>query len=324
MDLKTGLISAGVIGLTTLAFRKYCAGGVCKIVKDLSGQVIIITGASNGIGKETARLLARQGATLILACRDKERTLPIIEEIKQDSNNSNIDFIRLDLGDLKSVKEFTVEFKRKYQKLDILINNAGVGATPDRRLTKDGFELIFGTNHIGHFYLTTLLLEHLKKSNAGRIVNVASLMHNGCAMQWDDLNLEKKFNPILAYSQSKLANVLFTKELQRRLSDTKIKVVALHPGTIKTELNRYFDEKWYYAVLFKVIVNPAFQFFGKSRVGGAQTTLYCALEDQDRLQAGGYYSDCKIKKTSKEVTEENAKRLWEVSEKLIAEKTRNF
>ena len=325
MDYKTGLITAGVAGLTAIAYAKLRSKASCKIAKDLTGQVVIITGANTGIGKETTRVLAQMGATVILACRDQEKTRFVLEELKQGTKNDKIDFIRLDLSDLRSIKDFVEEFERKYQTLNILINNAGVGSVPTRKETKDGFELVFGTNHLGHFYLTTLLLDTLKRSTHSRVINVSSLMHKGCKMRWDDLMLEKSFNPIFTYSQSKLANVLFTKELQKRVVDSNIKVVALHPGTIHTELNRHFEEKWYFRIIFTAIINPAFGVFGKTRLQGAQTTLYCALEDYDKLQAGGYYSDCKIAIASGEAcNEENAKKLWEVSEKLIAEKTRNF
>ena len=324
MDFKTGLITAGLVGLTAITYSKLTKA-TCKIVKDLTGQVIIITGANTGIGKETARALARMGATVILACRDKERTQPVVEELIQDTKNKNIEFMRCDLGDLRSIKEFAEEFKRRYQKLNVLINNAGIGSTPERKTTKDGLELVLGTNHVGHFYLTTLLLDVLKKSGPSKVVNVSSLMHKGCKMRWDDLMLEKKFDLVFTYSQSKLANVLFAKELQRRVENDNIKVVSLHPGTIHTELNRHFDEKWFHKVFFRGILHPAMHVFGKTREQGAQTSVYCAVEDYDKLQAGGYYDDCKIAKASAEACkEENGKRLWEMTEKIIAEKTRNF
>jgi len=316
-------IAAGAVGLTALAWmRGYFAGGVCDIKQDLRGQVVIVTGSNTGIGKETAKVLAGMGATVILANRDEARTRPVLDQIKKETKNENVEFIRLDLSDLKSVKEFADNFKRRYQKLNILINNAGVMAIPDRTETKDGFEMQFGTNHMGHFYLTTLLLDVLKKSAPSRIINVSSNGHYFTkSMDWDDLMGTKNYNMNTAYFRSKLANVIFTRELQRRVADSNIKVVSLHPGAVTTDLARYLAERWYWKIALNLIARPIFRIFGKNPLQGAQTTLYCALEDFDELKAGAYYTDCKVKAESPEaLKEENGKKLWNISEKLISEK----
>ncbi len=210
--------------------------GVCNITKDLLGQVVIVTGSNTGIGKETARVLARMGASVVLACRDVGKSLPVVEELKKDTNNENIEFIRLDLMDLKSIKDFSEEFKSKYDRLNILINNAGIMAIPDRRETKDGFELQFGTNHLGHFCLTTLLLDLIKKSAPSRIINLSSVASAIGTMNWNDILFEKGYNLSTAYAQSKLANIIFTKELQRRLKNDNVKVMSVHPGVVATDL----------------------------------------------------------------------------------------
>ena len=314
---------AGVVGLAGFAIaRKYFAGGVCKIKKDLKGQVIIITGSSAGIGKETAKVLAGMGATVILANRDEARTLPILQEIKKETKNEDVEFIRLDLADLKSIKEFVEKFKSRYQSLNILINNAGVMWIPDRKETKDGFEMQMGTNHLGHFYLTTLLLDILKKSAPSRIINVSSSGHTFTnTMGWDDLLFEKKYDMFEAYYRSKLANVVFSKELDRRLADANIKAVSLHPGAIPSELTRNLNDKLHYKILNNVIIAPLMYIFGKSLLQGAQTTLYCALEDHEKLVGGGYYTDCKLNAENPEARKaENWSRLWEESEKLIKAK----
>ena len=322
MDYKTSLATAGILGITAFTFgRKYLAGGVCNIVRDLHGQVVVITGANTGIGKETARVLAQMGASVILACRDIKKSLIVVDELKKETQSDNIEFIHLDLTDMQSIRKFVEEFKSKYQKLNILVNNAGIMAVHDRKTTKDGFELQFGTNHLGHFYLTTLLLDTIKSTENSRIINISSVVSFYVKMNWDDLMLEKNYHMATAYGQSKLANVIFTKELQRRLQDSKVKVFAVHPGVVNTGITRYVVEKWYFKVLFSVIGHPVMHVTGKTPLQGAQTTLYCALEDYEKIKGGAYYSDCKMIKENPEANkEENWKKLWDASEKFIAEK----
>ena len=322
MDSTTTLATAGVIGLTGLYFgKRFFEGGVCNITKDLTGQVVVVTGSNTGLGKETARVLARMGATVVLACRDTTKGAAVLDEIQKETNNKNVELIKLDLSDLKSIKEFADEFKRRHQKLNILINNAGVMTIPDRRLTKDGFEMQHGTNHVGHFYLTTQLLDVIKKAAPSRIINVSSMGHYGGKINWDDIMAEKKYNLMTQYTQSKLANVMFSKELQRRLKDDNVKAVSLHPGAVTTELTRYAKEKWYYNLIFSVFSNTVTNYFWKTPLQGAQTSLQCALEDFDKLEGGAYYSDCKVKKeNSLARKEDDCKRLWEVTEKAINEK----
>jgi len=323
MNFTAGAITVGLVGLGGLVFgRKYLAGGVCNIVKDLTDQVAIVTGSNTGIGKETARVLAKMGATVVLACRDEAKTLVAVEELRKDTGNERIEFIRLDLSDLKSVKEFAKEFQERHNKLNILVNNAGIMAIPERRLTKDGYEMQFGTNHLGHFYLTTLLIDLMKRSAPCRIVNLSSVASSVGKMNWEDLNYEKGgYNMSTAYAQSKLANILFTKELQRRYGDAGIRAYAVHPGVVTTDLTRYMNEKWYINAVMTVIGNPFMKLFGKNPLQGAQTSLYCALEDFDKIEGGLYYADCKpIRENSLCKKEENWRKLWEISEKLVADK----
>jgi NAD(P)-dependent dehydrogenase (short-subunit alcohol dehydrogenase family) len=288
--------------------------------KNLAGKIVIITGGNQGIGKETARGIAKLGATIILACRDAGRGTEAANELNVENHNNNVIFMKLDLSDLKSVKAFADEFKSKYQRLDILVNNAGVVSfgTP-RSLTKDGFERHWGTNHLGHFYLTTLLLDVIKNSPSSRIINLSSMINSKGQIHWDDLNLEKKYSAIMAFSQSKLANIIFTKELQRRLEAANVKVVSVHPGVVGTDAMRDSANKWYFKVFGKLM-----KVVGMTPADGARTSLYCALENHEKLKSGAYYDDCKVGKANKLADDEaNWIRLWDVSEKMIASKIAN-
>ncbi|KAG1678818.1 Retinol dehydrogenase 11 [Nymphon striatum] len=189
-------------------------------IKDvrLDGKVVIITGANTGIGKETAKDLAIRGAKVILACRDLEKAKKSVDDLTKDSNLNAENFAihKLDLASLNSVRQFATEILKEYENIHILINNAGIMMCPEWK-TEDGFEMQFGVNHLGHVLLTNLLLERIKKSAPSRIVIVSSLAHKYGKINFDDLNMEKGYSAGKAYSQSKLANILFAKELASRL-----------------------------------------------------------------------------------------------------------
>jgi len=315
------LCTAGVIGVSLLAFgRKWFAGGVNTNTADLTGKIVIITGSNTGIGKETARTLALQGATVILACRDEAKTKVVVEELRADTKNQNIEFIQLDLNDLNSVRQFAKNFKSKYQNLHILINNAGIMMTPLRETTADGFEKQFGVNHLGHFLLTNLLMDVLIKSSPSRIINLSSRAHRRGHIDFDNLQLTESYGPMKSYSQSKLANILFTKELNKRLESKGVKAVSVHPGVVRTELTRYILGKWYHKVAY-ALLTPLALYILKNSAQGAQTSLYCALCDFDELKGGEYYIDCKPAYSIPESKNaEVAKKLWEVSENLVGQK----
>ncbi|KAI8511302.1 hypothetical protein Bbelb_104020 [Branchiostoma belcheri] len=218
-----------------------CRGGVCRSEAKLDGKTVIITGSNTGIGKVTAKDMARRGARVIMACRDLTRAEAAASEIRQETGNENVVVEKLDLASLASVREFATKINEQEGQLDILINNAGIMFCPQWK-TADGFEMQFGTNHLGHFLLTNLLLDKIKASAPSRIVVVASLAHESGRMNFDDVNMTNNYSTSKAYSQSKLANILFARELARRLEGTKVIVNSLHPGIIETELQRNMSE----------------------------------------------------------------------------------
>ncbi|NWX76990.1 RDH12 dehydrogenase, partial [Alca torda] len=293
--------------------RRYVAGGQCKSAARLEGKVAIITGANTGIGKETARDLARRGK-VIVACRDIAKGEAAASEIRAETGNQQVIVKKLDLADTKSIREFAEKFLAEEKELHILINNAGVMLCPHSK-TADGFEMHLGVNHLGHFLLTFLLLECLKQSAPARIVNVSSLAHHGGRIRFHDLHGEKSYNRGLAYCHSKLANVLFTRELARRLQGksqrgAEFTANALHPGSVHSELVRH---SFVMTCLWKI-----FSFFLKTPQEGAQTSVYCAVAEELDSVTGQYFSDCQPAYVSpRGRDDETAKKLWSVSCELL-------
>jgi len=322
MDLLIEIVGL-LVGIGLFIWGKlYLSGVTCKLKKDLTGKVVIITGGNAGIGKHTALGLAQQNATIIIACRDVKKSFEAIEEIKALSKNKDVHFMKLDLSDLSSIKEFVNNFKIKYEKLHILVNNAGIIGVFNREVTKDGFESQLGVNYLGHFYLTNLLIGILKNSHQSRVITLSSVAHHMGKINWDDLMFEKSYNQWISYSQTKLANILFTKELQRRFDEENIeaKAVSLHPGCVKTEIYRKIIDIWIIKIAY-ILLTPVFWYFFKTPQQGAQTSLFCSLEGFENLQGGCFYENCKVKKLGKRASNmEDAKKLWEVSEQLISSK----
>jgi len=271
----------------------------------VSDKVCVITGANTGIGLATARELARQGAQLVLACRSRDKTERVIEEMKQASGNPAIDFLSLDLASLDQVRTAAAELLGRGHPIHLLINNAGLGG--QRGLTTDGFELHFGVNHLGHFLFTQLLLDRIRESTPARIVTVASQSHYGArGIDWDAVRRRTRtITGMREYGVSKLANVLHAAELGRRLAGTGVTTYSLHPGVIASDIWRRMPF-------------PARQIaraFMKSTEDGARTTLYCATAPELANETGQYYDDCAAKQPSRSARDpELAAELWRRSE----------
>lgn len=284
-------------------------------IPDQKGKIVIVTGSSSGIGYEAARVLANKGAKVIIAVRNLEKGEKAKEKILNQNESADVEVMKIDLSDLSSVKSFADEFIKTYAKLDILINNAGVMIPPYSK-TKDGFELQFGTNHLGHFALTLQLLNLIKNTPNSRIVNVSSGAHKFGNINFDDLNWEsRKYKPMRSYGDSKIANLYFTLELARRMSgnDNNLLVTAAHPGWTATDLQRHSG-------LFDFLN----QFFAMPIEQGALPTLR-ATTDLDAT-SGDYYGPhafgewrgypVKVQPNKLAKDEIIAKKLWNVSEEL--------
>lgn len=279
---------------------------------DQSEKTVIVTGANSGIGFGAAKELALAGAHVVFACRTESKARAAIDEI-EELGEVSVEFIPLDLSRLRSVREFVDAFTQQHRKLDLLINNAGVMIPPYTK-TADGFELQFGTNHLGHFALTGLLLDHLERAKAARVVSVSSVAHRVGRINFDDPNWNnRRYQAFPAYAQSKLANLLFTFELQRRLDATKASTIATaaHPGWSSTEL------------LTNPLVKVAGKVLAQPPAAGAWPTLAAAVADSEGGDYWGPGGFLELKGSAKKVkarphahrTEDRVK-LWELSEKL--------
>ena len=316
MDVKY-LVAGGVLAASSLYFlRKFFAGGICYSQIRLDGKTVIITGCNSGIGKETARDMSRRGAKVIMACRNFELANKAADEIRAETGG-DIKLVHLDLSSLNSVRKCAKEILQEENRIDILINNAGLFTATSTKKTGDGFELHMGTNHLGHFLFTNLLLDKIKAADEpARIINVSSMGHKYAELDIEDIHMRNRAcMGSLAYANSKLANVLFTKELANRLKDTKVTTYSLHPGVVKTEVFRDVER-----VLgpFKYLMWLFIGFFVKNSQEGAQTTIYCAVDEACAKESGLYYADCHVATPSKCADdEEMAKKLWRISEKEV-------
>ncbi|XP_060727602.1 retinol dehydrogenase 14a [Tachysurus vachellii] len=277
-------------------------------------KTVIVTGANSGIGKATAAELLRREARVIMACRSVERGDRAAQEIRQLQPDTGQLLVRpLDLACMSSVRSFCLQINKEEPRLDVLINNAGVYQCPYSR-TEDGFEMQFGVNHLGHFLLTHLLLDLLKRSAPSRVVVVSSKLYKRGEINFDDLNSEHSYDAAAAYARSKLANLLFTLELGRRLEDTGVTVNALTPGIVRTNLGRHV----HVPLLAKPLVSLASWALLRSPEEGAKTSVHLACSPDVEGVRGKCFADCQEMKLLPKATDEDvAKKLWDISEVMV-------
>lgn len=290
-------------------------------VEAINRKEVLITGGNTGIGYEAALVLLRKGYNVTLACRDPTRAGNAQKLLRELVPGSSVEVEIVDLADLESVRDCAAKLLDKGTVFDVVLNNAGVMATPKME-TKQGHEFQFGVNHLGHFLLTKELMPSLTEANKPvRIINVASSAHMFGRMDFNDLNRDKNYQPWDAYGQSKLANVLYTFEMDRMMKDnTNITANCLHPGVVRTELGRYMLEGTNNQLIIAAGVALA-NIFLKSPQQGAETSIYLASSPDVEGKSGKYYSDCRVTPTSPAATDKKvARKLWEVSEELTEKK----
>lgn len=293
--------------------------------KDLSGCTVFITGANSGLGQETARAMASKGAHVVMAGRDQDKLDEAVAAIRADVPSAELDTITVDLGSLENIRASTSRARQRFAKIDILINNAGVMATPFTH-TADGFEMQFGTNHLGHFALTGELMPLLERGTAKRIVNLSSRGHHMGPVHFDDPNFEHRpYDPWGSYGQSKTANVLFTVGLEQHFAVLGIHAYAVHPGGIETNLGRHMTQDMREALMKRVTTSDS-GFAWKTIPQGAATSCWAATAPELEGRGGDYCEDCHVAEVddlsskggvrSYALNPSYAEQLWALSEEL--------
>ena len=277
-------------------------------MSDLLNRIAIVTGANSGMGMATVEALSDKGATVIMLCRSEKRGQEAFARLTKEKNRK-LELMICDLGDFDSIRGFARSVKEKYPQVDILVNNAGF-ISLDRQETKEGIERQFGINHLGHFLLTMLLVDQMRAGS--RIIVVASGAHKVGKIHFDDINLCHGYNVVKAYSQSKLANVLFTRELAVRLKDRGITVNCCHPGAVATNMG--VDRETGFGKTITGLLKPFFL----TPAEGAATAIYLAADEEVRHISGGYFYKCRIAKSSKRSkSRKTARKLFELSEEMV-------
>lgn len=273
----------------------------------MAGRVCVVTGATAGIGKETALALARLGATVVLVARNADRAQQTASEIRSAAGNANTQVVLADFASLDAVRGAAAEITRRFPAIHVLVNNAG-RASRHRMVSADGFEMTFAVNHLAPFLLTREVLPLLRSGAPSRIVNVASAAEAHGPINFDDLQSERNYRGFSAYGMSKLANVLFTYELAARLEGTGVTANCLHPGTVATDLLRQIP-RWLFALLSPFMITPE---------KGAKTVVFLAASPQVEGVSGGYFQKCRAARSSKRSYDIDARRrLWNESEAMV-------
>ncbi|KAI1895146.1 hypothetical protein AGOR_G00103300 [Albula goreensis] len=314
--ILAAVLGGGILLIARRMFSRESTVNMLHYPSDMMrGKTVIITGANSGIGKATALELVKLQARVIMACRDQQRAEDAAQEIRVEAGSDQGEIVikRLDLASLQSVHSFCEEIIKEESRIDVLINNAGIYQCPYTK-TEDGFEMQFGVNHLGHFLLTHLLLDLLKKSAPSRIVVVSSKLYKNGDINFEDLNSEQSYNKAFAYSRSKLANLLFTCELAKRLEETGVTVNALTPGIVRTNLGRHVK----ISLLAKPLFNLASWAFFKSPLEGAQTSIFLACSPDVEGVQGKCFANCKEEELLPKATDEEvARKLWDISEIMV-------
>jgi NAD(P)-dependent dehydrogenase (short-subunit alcohol dehydrogenase family) len=275
----------------------------------MEGSIVLITGATSGIGKATAIGVARMGARVAIVARNEKRGRQARLDIVKRSGNADVDFLAADLSTREAIRSLAEEFRNRYQRLDVLINNAAV-VTGTRRLTPDGFETQFFVNHVAYFMLTCLLIDLLRANAPSRIVNMSSTAHSSGFIDFDDLQMARRYTGWQAYANTKLANVMFTYELARRLEGTGVTANCVHPGVIHTGLLRHYSR------VLNVLFHALRAFFKKPEEG-ALTPIYVATSPEVEGVTGKYFRRGQPMGTTEESNDPAAqRRLWEMSEEM--------
>jgi len=278
----------------------------------VKGKVCVITGGTDGIGKAAAYGLAVQGAKLLVHGRDPHKGARAVAELKARSGNPAIEFLQADFSSLADVRRLAAAVMEHTPRVDVLVNNAG-GIFAPRTLSKDGYEMTFAVNHLAPFLLTHLLVDTLKSGRPSRIVTTASHAHLRAKISFDDLQATRKYSAMGAYGSSKLANILFTRALAKRLEGTAVTATCLHPGFVRTSVGRDVDMSPWLKRVFGLISR-----FARSPEKGAETVVYLATSPQVQGASGGYYFDCKLTPPSSAAQDDSAaEQLWRVSERLV-------
>ena len=287
---------------------------------DLVGKVILITGGTTGLGKESARALGAVGASVIITARNEEKGSAAVAQLTELVPNGDFSFEVMELGSLESVRAFTDRFLASHDRLDVLLANAGIMAVPYGK-TDDGFELQFGTNHLGHFVLVNRLLPLLKASAPSRIVNLSSAGHFASGILWDDPNFEtNEYSKMEAYGQSKTANILFTVELERRYGDAGVHAWAVHPGMVMTDLARSFTKDDFGDLASRAKKSGMKMPTLVNVDVGASTQVWACVSAEALEKPGSYLADRTFAEPSDYANDpESAKRLWALSEQLVGE-----